>query len=311
MRRVFLGLTALVLGLGGCGGDGGVSGRSADGGKLAVVASFYPVAEAASRAGGDRVDVANLTPAGTEPHDLELTPQQVDQIEDADLVLYLGGGFQPAVEKVARGRRGPSLDLLAELPLQEAEHEDAPEAGDATHEHADGDPHFWLDPTLMAEAVTLIEGALVALDEAAAREVGAAAEAYRQELLALDHELAEGLSGCQRREIVTSHAAFHYMARRYDLVQMPISGLSPESEPDPRRLSELTDLIRTKNITTVFYETLVSPEVAETLAREAKVETAVLDPLEGLSDDEVASGGSYLSVMRRNLQVLRQALDCG
>lgn len=310
MRRSLLGLTALSLALGGCGGDGGLAGRSPEGGKLAVVASFYPVAEAASRAGGQRVELTNLTPAGTEPHDLELTPQQVDQIQDADLVLYLGGGFQPAVEKVARGRRGPSVDLLAELPLAEAEPEETPRAGDAAHEHGGADPHFWLDPTLMAQAVTLIEGALVGLDQAAAQEVGAAAEAYRQELLALDGELAEGLSDCRRREIVTSHAAFHYLARRYDLVQMPIAGLSPESEPDPRRLSELTDLIRTKNITTVFYETLVSPEVAETLAREAKVETAVLDPLEGLSDDEVASGGSYLSVMRRNLQALRQALDC-
>ena len=299
MIRPFVGLMMLALGSSACAGGGGSAGGDGPGeDTVTVVASFYPLAEAASRVGGTAVRVTNLTPAGTEPHDMELTPRQVDQIQDGDLVLYLGGGFQPAVEEVALGRRG-SVDVLAELD----EHVDE-EPGGAV------DPHFWLDPTLMVQAVDIIEAALVRVHPDAASALEAGADAYRQELQGLDREFSQGLATCQRREIVTSHAAFHYLVRRYELVQTPIAGLSPESEPDPRRLAELSDLIRARDITTVFYEALVSPEVAETLAREAKVQTGVLDPLEGLSDDEVSRGGNYLTVMRRNLQALRQALGC-
>lgn len=293
MRRLLLVLAVAATGLAGCGDDGGGGGE----GTVTVVASFYPLAEAAERIGGDDVEVTNLTPAGTEPHDLELTPDQVDAIEDADLVLYLGGGFQPAVEEVAERRDSGSIDLLAELPL---------EAGRAD----DADPHFWLDPTLMAEAVGPIARALGDAGPVARPELEARAEDYLADLERLDEEFQTALARCERRDVVTSHAAFSYLARRYDLVQVPISGLSPEAEPDPQRLARLSDLIGERGVTTVFYEALVSPDVAETLAREAGVGTAVLDPIEGLSREEAARGGDYATVMRRNLAALREALGC-
>lgn len=296
MRRLLMGLAVLGTGLAACAsGDGDTD----DGdGRLAVVASFYPVAELAARVGGDGVEVANLTPAGSEPHDLELTPDQVDRIEDADLVLYLGGGFQPAVEDLAERRDRGSVDLLEELRLDDG--------------MVDGevDPHFWLDPTLMARAAGVVEAAMAALDPDAAATMAAAADEYRRELGALDEEFRRGLAECRRRQIVTSHAAFHYLVRRYDLVQVAVAGLSPEAEPDPDRLSDLTDLIEARGLTTVFYESLVSPDVARTLAREANVETAVLDPIEGLSEDDREAGGDYATVMRRNLEALRRALGC-
>ena len=283
-------VTAALLVPTACGGDD--DGAGADG-RVEVVASFLPVAEAAAAVGGDLVEVTNLTPAGTEPHDLELQSRQVDRLEDADVVLYLGQGFQPAVEEVAERRDGTTVDLLDAVALDD-----------------DQDPHFWLDPTLMAEAVDRIEVALAEAAPGSAARFAANAARYRAALAALDEELAAGLRSCERRVVVTSHAAFHYLASRYGLEQVAIVGLSPESEPTPDRLAELADLIEERGVTTVFYETLVSADVADTLAREAGVGTAVLNPLEGLSDDEVEAGKDYAAVMRDNLSSLRSALGC-
>jgi len=308
----------LALGAAACGSDDDGSGASGDG-RLQIVASFYPVAEAATRVGGDRVEVTNLTPPGVEPHDFELAPDDVDRLEDADVVLYLGEGFQPAVAEIAE-RQDVAIDLLSGLDLDagasdalEAEEGPEPGSGSGSNSDADGhdvDPHFWLDPTLLSAAVDEIEAALSDAAPADAATFAANAQAYQDELAGLDQDMETGLADCERDEIVTSHAAFFYLARRYGLTQLPIAGLSPESEPDADRLAELADQIEDDDITTVFYETLVSPDVAETLADEADVETAVLDPIEGLTDDQVDAGDDYTSIMRDDLAALREALGC-
>ena len=262
------------------------------------------MAEAAEQVGGDRVDVNNLTPAGTEPHDLELAPDQVADLEDADVVLYLGQGFQPAVAEIADRRDAAAFDLLDEIQLEAG-------ASDALEEESDLDPHFWLDPQLMITAVDEIEAALSEASPDEAATFRANAQAYKDELTTLDDEFATGLGSCERDQIVTSHAAFHYLAERYGLTQLPITGLSPEAEPDPARLADLADQIESEGITTIFYETLVSPDVAETLAREADVDAAVLNPIEGLTQDQVDAGDDYASVMRDNLAALQEALGCG
>lgn len=265
--------------------------------RVRVVASFYPVAEAAEKIGGDLVEVVNLTPAGSEPHDLELSPDQVDELQDADVVLYLGGGFQPGVEEVAERREGTTVDVLEAVQRNDK----AP---------ASPDPHFWLAPELMSVAVERIEETLATAAPEHAEAFTANAAQYRETLAELDRDFETALSNCRRRTIVTSHAAFHHLAASYDLEQLSISGLLPESEPDPKRLAELSDAIHDKGITTVFYETLVAPEVAETLAREAGVETAVLNPLEGLTEFDVDQGKDYVTVMRENLSALTSALGC-
>jgi zinc transport system substrate-binding protein len=267
---------------------------------VSVVANFFPVAEAAGQVGGKLVDVTNLTPAGVEPHDLELDPDQVADIEDADVVLYMGEGFQPAVADVAE-RQDDAVDLAKAVPL---------ERGEEHEEGLDVDPHFWLDPPLMAKAVDRVEQALTKAAPDDAAQFRANADAYKAKLMALDQEFRTGLASCRRDEIVTSHAAFHYLAKRYGLTQLPVTGLSPEAEPDPSRLADLSDQIEKDGVTTVFYEELVSPDVAEALARDAHVEAAVLSPLEGLSTKEQTRGEDYLSVMRANLAALRKALDC-
>jgi zinc transport system substrate-binding protein len=316
LRRLVALAAVPVIAVAACGGEGGSDDSGAAGDGVGVVASFYPIAEAAARVGGDLAEVTNLTPAGTEPHDLELSPDQVDDLEDADVVFYLGHGFQPAVAEATERRDGTTVDLLDGIDLQAGEGDDNQGETDdhqGEDDHGDNsvDPHFWLDPRLMADAVGEVEAALVEAAPGDAEAFAVNAREYEAELDALDREMESGLAGCERDEIVTSHAAFHYLARRYGLTQVAIAGLSPETEPDADRLAELADQIEADGVTTVFYETLVSPDVAETLAREAGVETAVLNPLEGLTDDQAEAGDDYVSVMRDNLAALRAALGCG
>ena len=299
MRRVLAAVLVMAF-AGACGSSRGAGDRSD--GRTQVVASFYPLFEAAQRVGGDRVQVRNLTPAGSEPHDLELNSAQVDRIEDAAVVLFLGQGFQPALEKAAARAKGMKVDMLDDLGnvLTAA-------AGD---DELEIDPHVWLDPRLFKAIVTRVAEALSAADPSNRATYEANATAYGRELDELDAAFVAGLRACERRVVVTSHAAFGYLTARYGRVQEAIAGLEPESEPSPQRLAELTAKVRAQGTTTVFYETLVSPKVAQSLAREAGVTTAVLDPIEGLSDDDVKAGETYISAMRGNLAALRQALGC-
>jgi zinc transport system substrate-binding protein len=282
MRLIFiLTIVAAVLASAACGGSGG----SGSGGKESVDASFYPLAYAAQQLGGARVDVTNLTPPGSEPHDLEVSPKDVAAIREADLVLLLGRGFQPQLEDAA-GTGGNVLRLL-----------DTPGLG----LRADKDPHVWLDPLRYAKIVARI-GEALGTPAAADRLVG--------RLTALDGEYRRGLAHCGRHEIVTSHEAFGYLAERYGLEQVAITGLSPEAEPEPGKLQDVVELVRMRGVTTIYFETLVSPRIADTVARETGAKTAVLDPIEGLTEDEVARGEDYFSLMRTNLHTLREGLGC-
>jgi zinc transport system substrate-binding protein len=275
-----------------------------DQGKLAVVASFYPLAEAAQRVGGDLLGIRNLTPPGVEPHDLELAPDDLEALVTADVVIYLGSGFQPAVEDGVAQAEGITVDGLAAVgPLR------SPPPGEEAEELS-ADPHVWLDPARYSEIVHAVAEALARADPGHAAEFRSNAQDFESELATLGSEYREGLTSCARTTIVTSHAAFGYLADAYGMQQVPIAGLSPEAEPDPARLAELKTLVESEGITTIFTEELLSPKVAETLADEAGVTTAVLNPLEGLTPDEVEAGEDYVSVMRQNLETLRDALGC-
>jgi zinc transport system substrate-binding protein len=247
------------------------AGAGGGGDRIDVVAAFYPLAEAVRQVGGDRVDVSDLTPAGAEPHDRELDTDDVDAILDAELAVVLGEGFQPAVEDAADQRDGPTLHLLDEIDRG----------------RRDDDPHVWLDPVRYRRVVALVADALA------------------------DADFAAGLAECRIRTILTAHDAFGWLARRYDLEQHGVAGLEPDAEPDPDRFADLADLAEREGVTAVFTETLVSPRIARTLAREAGgLRTAVLDPLEGLDDERIEAGDDYVSVMRDNLAQLRKALGC-
>jgi zinc transport system substrate-binding protein len=267
-----------------------------------VVAAFYPVDEAARRVGGDLVDVTNLTAPGVEPHDLELAPDQAEAIATADVVLYLGEGFQPAVQDAIGDAEGRTVDLLAGLPTVE------PPSGSQVGLTVD--PHVWLDPSLYARMVDEVRTAFSQASPEHASTFRSKADAFTREIGSLADEYAAGLAHCERSLLVTNHAAFGYLAAAYGLTQESISGLAPDAEPSAQRLAELKTLVEQDGVTTVFTEDLVSPKVAQALAEEAGVRTAVLHTLEGLSDEEAAAGADYGSQMRENLSTLRVALGC-
>ena len=275
-----LSVLIVTLALVGCGGATR-EGAAVDG--TLVVAAFYPLAWAAGEIAGGEATVVNVTPPGAEPHDVELSPRDVEIVHDADLVFYLGGGFQPALERALESRSAPSFDLLDEQTVE------------------DGDPHVWLDPARFADMVTAIGRELGRVEAAADLET---------RLRTLDEEMRDGLESCERRQIVTSHAAFGYLAQRYGLEQIALTGLAPEAEPSPGDVVALVDEVAASGATTVFFETLVSPKLARAVARESGATTAVLNPLEGLTEDEVAAGEDYFSLMRANLDALREALGC-
>ncbi|MBC6461626.1 metal ABC transporter substrate-binding protein [Actinomadura sp. HBU206391] len=313
VRRIVSGatLTATALTLTtSCGGGPGTA--TADGGKARVIGAFYPMAWIAERVGGASVSVHGLTKPGAEPHDLELTPRQVAEVGEAKYVVYVKG-VQPAVdEAVAQHAKGRSLDaasVVKTLPPAEAEAEHGEEEhGEEEHGHETSyDPHIWLDPSRLATIATTLGDRLADVDSAHAAEYRANAASLNAELNALDREFASGLRQCGQKTFVTSHAAFGYLADRYGVTQVSIAGVDPQNEPSPKRLAELTRVVRDNKVSTIFTETLVSPKVAQTLAREAGVRTASLDPLEGVAE---GSKDDYLSVMRRNLQALRTALSC-
>ncbi len=258
--------------------------------------------EAAERVGGDAVTVTNLTPPGVEPHDLELSPEQVDRIATADLVLYVGRGFQPTVEEAVDAvAEGEAVDVLDGLPLI------APSADGG---ESATDPHVWLDPNLMAEIVSTVRASLAELDPGRASSFAANASSFAEELATLDRAFRTGLASCDRRLLVTSHAAFAYLAQAYGLEQVAIVGSSPEAEPSAEQLADLAERLRRDGVTTVFSESLVPEDLAETLAAEVGATTAVLDPLEGLPQEEIDAGEDYGSVMRENLRALRGGLGC-
>jgi zinc transport system substrate-binding protein len=262
-----------TVGLTACGQGSGSSGGTH------VVAGFYPLAFASEQIGGPGVEVTNLTPAGAEPHDLELGPHELEDILGADLVVYAGGGFQPAVEEAVETADVRAIDVL--------------EGGD--------DPHVWLDPARFAEVVGRI-----------GTELGSEprARALAERLRALDANFRRGLADCDRRELVTTHDAFGYLADRYGLEVIPITGVAPETEPSPRDLEEIASLVEERGVTTVYTEPLLSPEIGETVAREVGATTAVLNPVEGLTQEELDRGEDYFSVMESNLDALRAGLGC-
>lgn len=280
MRRAAAAL--LLATLAGCG-----AGSGSPSGTVEIVAGFYPLAFVAEQVGGPSVTVTNLASPGVEPHDLELTPKQAGDLEDADLAVYVEG-FQPAVDDAVPDGKG--FDVAAVQPL------------------LDGDPHVWLDPARLSDIAIALGDRLAAIDPDHAPAFRVRARSLADELRRLDYEFATGLATCKRRELVVSHDAFGYLAARYRLEQVGIAGLEPDADPSPARIAEVSRYARQKGVTTVFFETLVSPAVAETVAREAGLRTAVLDPVEGLAP---GTSDDYFSVMRRNLAALRTALGCG
>ncbi len=281
-----------------CGGDASPE----PGGGLAVVAGNYPLAEFTERVGGPLVRVTNLAAPGVEPHDVELTPQQIEDVGSADLLVVIPG-YQPALDDAidAAGSGDRVLDAMAGVRAL---------AGEGGEEQDERDPHAWLDPTLAATMVDNIARRLAEIDAGNAATYAANAATYTAGLQALDAEYQAGLADCERRDFITSHAAFGYLAARYNLVQQPIAGLSPETEPSPQQIQAVIEFAREHDVKVIFFEELVSPDLAETIASEVGATTLVLSPMETRTKEQASAGKDLVSIARDNLGNLREALGC-
>ncbi|HZC25757.1 MAG TPA: zinc ABC transporter substrate-binding protein [Actinopolymorphaceae bacterium] len=306
--------TGAVLVAAGCGSHGGSSpDTTGTDGKLRIVTAFYPLQYATGRVVGDHASIVNLTKPGAEPHDLELTPRDVATVEESSLVVHLHG-LQPAVDDaVAQVAGDHHLDVAGVAHLNRL----APpgeEGGGGTDAKANGagerakDPHFWLDPLRLARVGDAIAKRMQSVDPDNARAYEENATKLRADLQALDKEYRTGLAHCRERDLVTSHSAFGYLAERYGLRQVGITGLSPDQEPSPAGLSKVAAFVRSHHVHTIYYETLASPALARTLAGETGAKVAVLDPIEGLTDS--SAGADYLGVMRSNLEALETGQLC-
>jgi zinc transport system substrate-binding protein len=320
-RRPALATSLLLAGcLGAISGLTGCAALSDDddaGSAPRVVAAFYPLQYAAERVAGDLAEVENLTEAGKEPHDLELTINETAAIADASLVVF-EKDFQPAVDDaVDQNAEGEVLDVTAAADLmtveeeegheEEGHEEEGHEDEEEGHDHGDLDPHFWLDPLRMADVADAIADSLGEADPDNAEQYAANAADLRSDLERLDEAYTTGLADCDRDTVVVSHDAFGYLGR-YGIHIAPIAGLSPDAEPTAADRAELEELIEHDGITTVFSERLAPTRLSETLAQDAGVTTEILDPIEGLTDE--TAGEDYLSLMEQNLEALERANGC-
>ena len=281
-------------------------------GRLHVLTSFYPMYDFACKIGGDCIDVTNMVPSGTEPHDWEPSTNDLKNLEKADVFIYNGADMEPWADDLLVSR-SDTLHVVeasenVELRTTDGEHEHAHEHEGADHHHGDFDPHVWLDPENAKIEMEAIRDALCAADPENSTVFQSNYEKYAAELDALDAEFREKLSSLPNRTIVVAHEAFGYLCDAYGLTQVGIEGLSPDSEPDPGRMAEVIDFVREHSISTIFFEELVSPKVAEAIASETGAQAKMLSPLEGLSDEQAAAGADYFSVMHDNLAALMEAL---
>ena len=274
-----------------------------------VAVALFPLEEIARRVGGSSISVVSLTPTGVDAHSTELTAKQLDALEDSDLVLYVGDDFQPSIEGAIRTLDSSvaTIDFLDHVDLIDAsaDHESA------DHEHGAHDPHVWLDPRNMQEMVRVVSTAIEALvGDADAASVRSNAQDYIEELGVLDDEMNTGLTECGTRTLVTSHDAFGYLASRYSLTTMSVTGLNPDEDPSARQLEDLADAARNAGVRTIFFEAMLPRDLADTVARTIGASTDILNPIEGISTSDKSAGATYASMQRDNLRRLRIGLRC-
>ena len=263
--------------------------------RIKVAASFYIPAEFARQIGGERVEVFSITPSGVEPHEYEPTPGEIAEVYSAKLFIYQGGGFDSWAERLSGDLRARGVEVvfvMDGLGMKNA------------------DPHIWLDPVLAQREAEVIRDALVRAYPFDADLYKKNSADYLNDFSLLDDEYREGLARCAKKDFVASHSAFDYPAKRYGLSLHSIAGASPEEEPSLGRIAEIVELTRAKDIKYIFTEPLASSRAVETIARETEAEILTLNPIEGLTKEDRATGKDYIFLMRENLKNLRQALSC-
>ncbi|NOU71403.1 zinc ABC transporter substrate-binding protein [Paenibacillus sp. LMG 31458] len=282
-------------------------------GKLNVVTSFYPMYEFTKQVAGEHANVIALIPSGAEPHDWEPSAKDMKQLKNANVFVYNGivEGWAEQALKSAENKNRVVVEAIKGIELMEGLPEEEHQEDHKKEAHGDKilDPHIWLTPVLAQKEVEAIVVGLTQADPANKEDYRKNADAYIGKLKALDESFKTGLKNVKRKEFVTQHAAFGYLAKEYGLTQVPIAGLSPEEEPAPDKMAEIIKFAKDNKVQTIFFETLVDPKVANTIAKEVGAKTAVLNPIEGLTDDDKKKNLDYIGVMTNNLEALKKALN--
>ncbi|MBI2037649.1 MAG: zinc ABC transporter substrate-binding protein [Candidatus Magasanikbacteria bacterium] len=274
-------------------------------GKPTIVTTFYPLADIAQNVSRKHMEVINITPAGVEPHDFEPTPQDLAKIYRAKLFILNGGDIDAWAEKII-----PELKAKNITVINMSEHLEKIQDTNAESEPKLYDPHFWLDPINVSTETDVIAETLVQIDNARAVDYNNNRAAFKKQLQQLDTDYRTGLAACDSKEIITAHNAFGYLTKRYNLTNFYILGLSPDEEPSPQKIAEIASMAKQKNIKYIFFETIIDQKLSRTIADEIGAQTLVLNPIEGLTDEELRAGKNYIQVMKDNLQNLKTALVC-
>ncbi len=338
MKYSFLFVAAVLLMGAGCASNSTLKPTEVNTEKPTVVATFFPIAEVSRAVLGDLANVVVITPEGTEPHDYEPTPKQIEQILSADVFFMNGAGLDPWGEKLhtdLETKQVTVLELTDGMALKEGgahehhndaahketvEHHNEDEhaaeefhADEVGHTHEDEtgkDPHVWLDPTVMMRAATALRDEMMSIDPNNATQYAQQTQVFLSALESLDQAYKTGLSTCEKDSIIVSHDAFAYLSGRYGFTTHAIAGLSPSAEPSAKQLSQLAEEAKENKTEYIFFESLVSPKLAETLAAEVGAKTLVLTPIEGRNEEEAAANATYISLMEQNLNNLKIALAC-
>jgi len=301
MKKLILFLVILV-GIAGVLLLTGKSNRENVKGKIRVSASFYPLAHFARQAGGNKIDVVQILPMGIEPHDFEPSPSDIGRIYNSNLFIYNGAGFEPWADKIVDDLEGKGVVILKMSDYFDLLKTDK--------DKTVTDPHIWVDPVNAKREMELISEALIKIDKSNENYYQEKSHEYISKLDILNKEMIVGLGDCSRNEIIVSHNAFSYLSKRYNFQTLAIAGISPDQEPSPRSIGETAKLAKEKNIKYIFFETLVSPKLSETLAKEVGAKTLVLNPVESLTSEEIAQNKDYISLMEDNIINLKLALSC-
>ncbi len=266
--------------------------------RLQIVTSFYPIYFFTTQIVQNKADVHNITPAGAEPHDYEPTSRDMAKIENSDILIINGGkfeGWSENIKNILNGQNSTILNISENLLAQNI---------------GGSDPHFWLDPVLAKNEVDIITKKLIEKDPVNFQFYSDNSKILIKKLDNLNNEFILGLANCKNREIITSHSAFGYLAHEYGLNQTSVSGLSPDEEPSPKKIAEIAKYARDNKVQYIFFESLVSPKLAETIAQEIRAKTLVLNPIEGITEKEIVDGKNYFTEMQQNLINLKIALQC-
>ena len=299
---LFVGLAALISACGGGPGNwfGTKKTPTESGTAMLVAASFYPIAEIVQRVGGSNIDVFNLTPAGSDAHDIELSAKQLEQLSNAKITFYIGADYQPSVQKSIATIKNMSVDLLNSLDLHTMQ-----ESGTSVK-----DPHVWLDPAFMIEMTRTVTDVLSASRPELATEFGKNSSTYIAELEKLGNNIDTRFTSCESRLLITAHSAFGYFASRAKIDVASVAELNPEQQLSAKQLEELAVTVKNRGVSTIFYEEMISTDLAQTLADKAGVATDTLNPLEGMSNADIKAGKNYITIQEDNLNKISKALRC-